>query len=407
MSQLWLNFRDENGVDRRVPVDAGSFTVGRQPGNGLAIPDNRLSRTHLKIDRFGEVFVASDCGSSNGTTHNGSKLDKPVSLANGDCLVLGGGIEIEVELIAAAVEPRRQRRTMTSETADSGDGSSIPPVIFIAAPVLVIIILVCGGGLVYFVGEKKDRDVVILNDTPIPERTTTDDDPPESDPSPTPTATPAENQNGSVTPSPTSSVVSDETRRIGEHAAKFLRRIALSDPNAFLNSAQIEILKGRVASLRGSSALGANLKQVSGNASEFRSMASAQALKPDFLAAAALAKLGNKPGDPVSTAKTMLPFLGDLRISLGNSLADDNLLIMADYLRRERNVKGSLQGILEGIPRSKIGGADPREIRTIWFLRKNNKISEEAYDFALRFLAIGTIMQNPKDFDVNAEPVNF
>jgi hypothetical protein len=44
-----------------------------------------------------------------------------------------------------------------------------------------------------------------------------------------------------------------------------------------------------------------------------------------------------------------------------------------------------------------------REIRTIWYLKKNNKITDSEYEFALRFLAVGTIMQNPKAFGVNTE----
>jgi hypothetical protein len=44
-----------------------------------------------------------------------------------------------------------------------------------------------------------------------------------------------------------------------------------------------------------------------------------------------------------------------------------------------------------------------RAIRTIWFLEKQGKITPAEFEFALRFLAIGTITQNPKDFGVNAE----
>jgi hypothetical protein len=52
-------------------------------------------------------------------------------------------------------------------------------------------------------------------------------------------------------------------------------------------------------------------------------------------------------------------------------------------------------------------GVSPREIRTIWFLKKQGKITDAEYEYALRFLAIGTITQNPKDFNVNAEAITF
>lgn len=399
MTELWLTFRDEAGRERRVTVDSSHFTIGRQPENDLTIPDSRLSRTHLKIDRFGDVFVASDCGSSNGSTVNGLPLNEPAPVRDGDKLVLGGGVEIVAEIIAPEVESRRRR---VSQPVADQTAAPIPTVIFVVAPVLVVLILVCGGGVIYLT--KGDRGREVVTDAPrTPFPTPEDSETPER-PTPSPAAT--ENRNtGSTEPSLTP--VSDESRLIEQHAAKFLRSIALSDPNAFLTTPQVEIVKGRLARFKGSGALASNLDAARSNRSQIESMASSQGLKPQFLAAAALTKIGNRQGDPVATARTMLPFLGDLRISLGNSLADDNLLIMADYLRRESKSGRSLQSILEGIPRSKIGDADPREIRTIWFLRKNDKISEAAYDFALSFIVIGTIMQNPKDFGVNAEPILF
>lgn len=407
MSVLWLNFRDENGADRRVPVSGDSFTIGRQPDNDLAIADTRLSRTHLKIDRFGSVFVASDCGSSNGSTHNGSPIDKPVSLANGDRLVLGGGPEILVEIIQEAAEPRRERRSKQTAVDESEGFSAIPTVAFIVAPLIVVMLLVCGGGVLYFAGGSNRKEVVTV-DPKFPDsspRPTAEDDEPENSPSPTPSVVPTA---GIDSPQPDGTAPPpNESRSIEENSAKFLRRIALNDPNAFLATEQVAIVKEKISTFRGSSAIAGNLRAVKSNSSQFESLASANGFKPQFLAAAALTKIGNKTGDPVATLKTMMPFLNDLRISLGNSLADDNLLIMADYTRREKNSGRSLQSILEGIPRSKIGGADPREIRTIWFLRKNDKISAEMYEFAVRFLAIGTIMQNPGEFGVNSEPVTF
>lgn len=412
MTELWLNFKDESGHDRRESVGKSPYSIGRQPGNDLTIADSRLSRTHLKIDRFGEVFVVSDCGSSNGSELNGSPLTEPESLKNGDRLVLGGGFVISVEMIAEQVEARRPRRTAAPQTTVGADSSSIPTVVFIVGPLLVLFVLICGGGGVYFFG-TSGPDISQVSETPFPTPIIDSETPeksPDLSPSVSPTASATADPDSSVTPAVTP--VNDEDRRIEENSAKFLRKIALSDPNAFLATAQVQIVKGKLSPLRGSSALGANLKAVKANASQFESMASSQGLKAQFLAAAALTKIGNRTGDPVATAKSMLPYLGDLRISLGNSLSDDCLLIMADYLRRERKGSGggggpSLQSILEGIPRSKIGGADPREIRTIWFLRKNNKISEESYQFALTFLAIGSIMQNPSDFGVNSEPVTF
>src|SRR5687767_13149332 len=107
MTELWLKYRDETGADRRVPVAGSKFVIGRHSENDLSIPNNRLSRQHVRIEAFGEIFVVSDCGSSNGTTINGSDLNEPVALKNGDILNLGGGLEIETEIISD--KPNRAR----------------------------------------------------------------------------------------------------------------------------------------------------------------------------------------------------------------------------------------------------------------------------------------------------------
>ena len=102
MIELFLKFKDPGGEDRRVAVDKERFAVGRHSENDLSIADGRLSREHLRIERFGDVFVVSELGSSNGTTLNGETLTDPVALKNGDKLSLGG-LEIKVEI--ASDEP--------------------------------------------------------------------------------------------------------------------------------------------------------------------------------------------------------------------------------------------------------------------------------------------------------------
>jgi hypothetical protein len=60
-----------------------------------------------------------------------------------------------------------------------------------------------------------------------------------------------------------------------------------------------------------------------------------------------------------------------------------------------------LQSLTDKFPESS------RRIRTIWFLKENGRITDSQFEFALRFLAVGTISQNPADFGVNAEAVRF
>ena len=430
MTELWLKFKDEKGEDRRVLVEGNKFVVGRHSECELNIPNGKLSRQHIKIEAFGEVFVVSECGSSNGTTLNGARLSDPVAIQDGDVLNLGGGLEIEAELVSDRPKAGKQPPTGEDENAEddnsssdsavtggaggsgssvsASSGSSIPTGIFIAAPVLVILFLVCGGGFLIFFGgfggnggDGRNNDRVTYYPTP--------DDTPERSPTPqktssvggTTTSPSPESTNTQPTPE-----ITDEKKKIEINSAAFLQRIALNDPTAFLKSTEIDVVNSKISQIKTSSALAENFKAVKSSASQFQSLAQSKGLKPQFLAVAALAEMGGNRGNPLEVAQKMLPIFGELRISLANNLADDNLLMIAAYDQGKAGKFKDLRNTLEALAK-KNPSVSPREIRTIWFLKKQGKITDADYEFALRFLAIGTITQNPKDFGVNAEAVIF
>jgi pSer/pThr/pTyr-binding forkhead associated (FHA) protein len=427
MTELWLKFRDEYGEDRRVLVEGSRFVIGRHSENNLSIPNGKLSREHIKIEAFGDFFVVSDCGSSNGTTLNGARLSEPVTLQDGDVLNLGGGLDIEAELISD--RPKAGKRAPDADSAENNysnsssasggaggqssavsasGGSSIPTFVFIAAPALVVLFLICGGGLLYFFGGTGGGNNGDRNDDityyPTPDET----------PDKSPTPRPSSSATNGVTVSPTPDVsntqptpeISDEKKKIEINSAAFLQRIALNDPNAFLKTTEIDLVGAKLSQLKTSSALAGNLKAVKNNASQFQSLAQSKGLKPQFLAVAALTEIGNTPGNPLEVAQKMLPIFSELRISLANNLADDNLLMIAAYDQGKAGKFKDLRNAMEALAK-KNPSVSPREIRTIWFLKKQGKITDAEYEFALRFLAIGTIAQNPKDFGVNAEAVIF
>jgi len=423
MTELWLKFKDEKGEDRRVLVEGNKFVIGRHSENDLSIPNGKLSRQHVKIEVFGEVFVVSDCGSSNGTTLNGADLRDPIALNDGDKLNLGGGLEIEIEMISD--RPKAKQPDADDDDEDSDDdfsggsgsqsssasvssvGSSIPTGVFIAAPILVIVFLLCGGGAILFFGgndannNRRNNDIGSYYPTPddTPERT-----PDSSSPKSSPTV-----GGGTTSPSPEESStpeVSDEKKKVEQNAAAFLQRIALNDPSAFLKTAQIDLVNSKISQFKGSSNLAENLKAVKNNASQFQTLAQSKGLKPQFLAVAALTEIGNNRGNPVEVAQRMLPVFSELRISLANNLADDNLMMVAAYNQGKAGKFKDLRNVLEALAK-KNPNVSPREIRTIWFLKQQDKITDAEFEFALRFLVIGTITQNPKDFNVNAEAVIF
>jgi hypothetical protein len=269
--------------------------------------------------------------------------------------------------------------------------------------------LICGGGVLLFFGNNDDGNKdnrIVFNDTHV--LNTPDEDTPDNN-SPTPKPSSSENPTNSPSPdaSPTSTVkTSGETRTIEQNAASFLQRIALNDPTAFISTEQAKIVASRINSLKSSSGLAENLKAVKRDSSQFVSLAQSKGLKPQFLAIAAVAKLGNSSGNPLETAKQMLPVLSGLRVTLANNLADDNLMIIAAYEQGKAGKFKDLRNNLEALAK-KNPGVNVREIRSIWFLKEQGKLTDSEFEFALRFLAIGTISQNPKEFNVNAEPVTF
>ena len=434
MTEIWLNFTDEDGYPKRVLVGRDNFVIGRHPDNDLCIADNRLSRQHLQIERFDEKITVSDCGSSNGTTLNYDDLFESETLRNEDVLNLGG-FEIRVEIVAE----RREETVSPSynpeetvpkvvETRPAKNVSSVPDSFggissnfFFIAPALGLFVLLLIGGFIFVIsGDSNENPNNEISDSKPsieptnerePRKTPSGDKTPSFSPLPTnsgeiPNTTQTPTNNGTTS----TPVVSSELEKVKVNATEFMKRIARNDSNPFLRAEQAEKVNQKIKNFRNSSSLAENLRAVLRDKSQFETLASSQNLKPQFLAAAALNEIGNRGGNPLETAKTMLPILGKLKIPLDNNFADDNLLIIADYDQGKQGDFKSLQGRIEGLSKtlSKKGeSVTPRQLRTIWFLKEKEKLSDSQFEYALNFLAVGVIMQNPKDFGVNAEPVVF
>ena len=440
MTELWLKFTDERGEAKRLPVEQETFTVGRHSENDLSFPDGRLSREHLRIERSGGAFAVSDSGSSNGTTLNGETISRPSTLRNGDRLNLGGALEIEIEIVSGSdgkedfslsedgLENQNladeissipetpavgmQTETSSASFSAASGSNSISFSVFWLAPIFGLLVLFLVGGLFLAFSGKSEKETArdddfiysrnsyssrkessTIDETPTPKKSST-----------------VENSNGNQTTSSTSEnaatqpvpEISGDAEKIEQSSAAFLRQIAQNDPKAFLTGKQLGIVSAKINQFKNSTALASNLKAVKKDWSQFESLASSKNLKPQFLAIAAVAKLGNSAGSPLTVAQTMLPVLSELKITLDNKLADDNLLIIAAYEQGATGKYRALQSVIEALSK-KSSNVSPREIRTVWFLHENGKLSETEFEFAIRFLAIGTIAQNPKNFGVSAE----
>lgn len=441
MKELWLKYTDEKGELKRIPVKQEKYAVGRHSENDLSVANSAISRKHVKIERFADIFMISDVGSSLGTQINGVELTEPVALYNKDKISLGGGFEIEVEIISDEDESAAARgadsakseneeaetASAVSSAPSASGGSSIPASFFFLAPIFGILVLLSVGGIFLATSggsqksEPKANEFVYSN-----ERETARENTPETKKTvdeETPAELPASESLSESSPEKTSEItissttretnsaasappkVSGELEAVEVNSASFLRRVAQSDPRAFLTERQQEIVQKKIVQFKNSPALAENLKSAKKNAAEIASLANSKNLKPQFLTVAALAALGNTRGDVLQTAQAMAQILDDLSRNIGDERSDDALLVIAAYDQGAAGnslaLRNKLQSLVNESPSSS------RQIRSIWYLREKNHITEAEFDSALKFLAIGTISQNPKEFGVNSEAVIF
>ena len=86
--RIWVSSGGE--APRSVALTEERTVVGRSPEADVRLDDEAVSWNHLEIERRGEVLMATDLDSRNGTALNGEPLDRPRRLRNGDTLIVGG-----------------------------------------------------------------------------------------------------------------------------------------------------------------------------------------------------------------------------------------------------------------------------------------------------------------------------
>lgn len=321
-----------------------------------------------------------------------------------------GGLQVRVEIAEPRLEPVQPAPAAIPDAAkpkpaaaplSASSGRSVPIGLILAVPVLALILVSLAGGVAYLVLARNPPVAVATNnddDDPV-----VDDDPPanDKDPEKTPVPTTTTSNSGpSNLPTATPANLS-ETAKVEVNGASFLRKIAQNDPKIFLTTDQAKRLSSKIKQVSGSSAIADNLKSAKQNGAQIKTLASENNLQPQFLAVAAVTKLGSSRGDIVATAKTMAPIFAKLNIQIGSELADDCLLMVAAYEQGAAGDTMKLRNMLQNLANEV--SESSRTIRTIWFLEKRQKITAAEFDRALTFLAIGTIAQNPKDFGVNID----
>src|SRR5215204_3953380 len=395
MSVLILKFRDENGDERVVEVDRDRFTIGRHSECDLVYVDGRLSREHARFEREGGRFSVMDLGSSNGTTLNGEDIFESRAINDGDVVNLGGGLEIEVELNAARVT-----HSLTSNVAPAPEialeaqfdpapsgipaivttagpaGEGIPTAFFIIAPVMGIVVLALVIGGIFLFGSGKevaenDNDSGYTTDVDKPGDKDDDDDTPKPIKTGTPFGTGTPSNSGPVNSSTPGGTElppggTGENAKVEQNGAAFVRQIAQNDPKAFLTGDQAAKVGAKVKQWGRSSVLADNINSARKNAAAIKTLAGQKNLKPQFLAVAAITKLGSSRGDVLQAATSVAEVYEKLGIHIGSENFDDALLMVAAYDQGAAGETMKMRNMLQDLATKATEGA--RTVRSIWFL---------------------------------------
>jgi FHA domain len=103
-ARVWV-YGPEGGPNVKV-LGSPRTLIGRADHCDICLDDGAVSRDHLEISAHGDVLVASDLDSLNGTVLNGRLLDRPTRLKDGDVL-LAGGHRLQIQICIAAQQGGR------------------------------------------------------------------------------------------------------------------------------------------------------------------------------------------------------------------------------------------------------------------------------------------------------------
>jgi len=115
--KLWLSEYSRGRLIDHVAIESFPFTIGRQPGNSLVLPELEISRRHALINRVGDHYIIEDLHSINGIMVNGRRCDTAV-LKLGDVVRVG-----PVELVFSSDEELLEKPALHYE--DSADKTSL------------------------------------------------------------------------------------------------------------------------------------------------------------------------------------------------------------------------------------------------------------------------------------------
>lgn len=102
-------------------IEKTRMTIGRKPDNDIVLDDPGVSKAHAAILTVGNDHIFEDLGSTNGSTVNGTRINRHI-LQNGDTIGLDG---FQLKYINAKANPDMDfDRTMMIRTVDREIGAA-------------------------------------------------------------------------------------------------------------------------------------------------------------------------------------------------------------------------------------------------------------------------------------------
>lgn len=190
-------------------------------------------------------------------------------------------------------------------------------------------------------------------------------------------------------------------------AAQFMRRISSDDrPYVFPSYAvgALGDIAKRVEQYSRSLATASALNSIATAGPEIAAASRREGIEPGLVIYTALAETdgGQRAGDQSAVARRILPDLLSLRKTLGTESADKSLILVAAYkmggwTKKSHPLLATMRRVVK----------NPLTDRNVWYLREQNGLDQQAYDFVVSFIALGVIAENPRRFGIAAPPTGF
>jgi len=124
MQAVLVMFRND-GERRSFSISREMMVIGRRQDCDLMIPLGEISRKHCRIIRDGDTLRLEDLGSSNGTFHNGRRIQEAV-LEPGDTVQVGPvSFVVQIDGVPADDEIEPHTKTVAAGLGDDDELESL------------------------------------------------------------------------------------------------------------------------------------------------------------------------------------------------------------------------------------------------------------------------------------------